>query len=312
MVLLIPFFKVAIKSSRRHPSSAKYTWNSFLNVSIRNVTMQRRLVVTISIAYFAAFLGVGIVIASLGPVMLALSAQTGAEVDDLAFLFTSRAVGYLLGSIVGGALVDKIPGHRLMFAGLIANSVATAMFPLLKSIPLLALLSSVQGLTMGFLDTGMPLPAVVIALLPTLTLHSHQRAFALVAWRQKRALDASYALLFWNWRFGIASFCARVAKPHVVISHCLLDIFSDFVSFRGFFPVFAQSQSSSGLSAREHRRKLRVYFHVTPNAARRVVPAVPCRSLARCVRGQRGVVWRLRACVLAPALGLGRGLFFCL
>ena len=154
MVLLIPFFKVAIKSSRRHPSSAKYTWNSFLNVSIRNVTMQRRLVVTISIAYFAAFLGVGIVIASLGPVMLALSAQTGAEVDDLAFLFTSRAVGYLLGSIVGGALVDKVPGHRLMFAGLIANSVATAMFPLLNSIPLLALLSSVQGLTMGFLDTG--------------------------------------------------------------------------------------------------------------------------------------------------------------
>jgi FHS family Na+ dependent glucose MFS transporter 1 len=116
--------------------------------------MQRRLVVAISIAYFAAFLGVGIVIASLGPIMLALSAQTGAEVDELAFLFTSRAVGYLLGSIVGGALVDKIPGHRVMFAGLIANSVATAMFPLLKSIPLLALLSSVQGLTMGFLDTG--------------------------------------------------------------------------------------------------------------------------------------------------------------
>jgi sugar phosphate permease len=122
--------------------------------------MQRRLVVSISIAYFVAFFGVGVVIASLGPIMLALSIQTGAEVDNLAFLFTSRAVGYLLGSVVGGALVDRIPGHRLLFSGLIANSVATGLFPFLRSIPLLAVLSSVQGLTMGFLDTGIAVAAI--------------------------------------------------------------------------------------------------------------------------------------------------------
>lgn len=116
--------------------------------------MQRRLVVGISIAYFIAFFGVGLVIASLGPIMIALSVQTSAAVDDLAFLFTSRAVGYLLGSVVSGALVDKLPGHRLMCAGLAANSVATGAFPLTSSIPLLAALSSVQGLAMGVLDTG--------------------------------------------------------------------------------------------------------------------------------------------------------------
>jgi hypothetical protein len=103
------------------------------------------------------------VLASLGPVMLALSVQTGAELDDLAFLFTSRAVGYLLGSIISGYLVDKVPGHRLMFAGLLANSVATGLFPLMKSIPPLAGLSSVQGLTMGFLDTGIEVAAVATA-----------------------------------------------------------------------------------------------------------------------------------------------------
>ena len=106
--------------------------------------MRRPLVVGISVAYFIAFFGVGLVIASLGPIMLALSLQTGAEVDDLSFLFTSRAVGYLSGSVIGGVLVDKVPGHRLMFAGLMANCVATGLFPLLKSIPLLAALSSVQ------------------------------------------------------------------------------------------------------------------------------------------------------------------------
>jgi FHS family Na+ dependent glucose MFS transporter 1 len=133
--------------------------------------MQRRLVVGISIAYFFAFFGIGLVIASLGPIMLALSIQTHAAVDDLAFLFTSRAVGYLLGSVVSGALVDKVPGHRLMFAGLAANAVATAVFPLTSSLPLLAVWSSVQGVAMGFLDTG------ILALAPTLHFahHAHQQ-----------------------------------------------------------------------------------------------------------------------------------------
>jgi MFS family permease len=63
-------------------------------------------------------------------------------------------VGYLLGSVVGGVLVDKVPGHRLLFAGLLANSVATGALPSLSSIPLLAAATSAQGLAMGFLDTG--------------------------------------------------------------------------------------------------------------------------------------------------------------
>jgi FHS family Na+ dependent glucose MFS transporter 1 len=153
------------------------------------------LVVGISIAYFVAFFGVGLVIASLGPIMIALSVQTSAAVDDLAFLFTSRAVGYLLGSVVSGALVDKLPGHRLMCAGLAANSVATGVFPFTGSIPLLAALSSVQGLAMGVLDTGIMalLPLLYIPLLPLLTIPtvSDQRAPALAARQSQRPLDAS-------------------------------------------------------------------------------------------------------------------------
>jgi FHS family Na+ dependent glucose MFS transporter 1 len=131
-----------------------YFFSECVAASINLGDMHRHLVISISVAYFIAFFAVGIVLASLGPVMLALSVQTGAEVDDLAFLFTSRAVGYLFGSVISGVLVDKVPGHRLMSAGLLANSVATGLFPLMKSIPPLAALSSVQGLTMGFLDTG--------------------------------------------------------------------------------------------------------------------------------------------------------------
>jgi FHS family Na+ dependent glucose MFS transporter 1 len=108
----------------------------------------------ISVSYFLAFGGLGLVIASLGPIMLALSEQVEAELNELAFIFSSRATGYLAGSILGGLLVDRVPGHRLLFASLCLTAVATALIPLATSVGVLAVLTSMQGLAMGFLDTA--------------------------------------------------------------------------------------------------------------------------------------------------------------
>ena len=108
----------------------------------------------ISVSYFLAFGGLGLVIASLGPIMLALSEQVEAELKELAFIFSSRATGYLAGSILGGLLVDRVPGHRLLFASLCVTAVATALIPLATSVGVLAVLTSMQGLAMGFLDTA--------------------------------------------------------------------------------------------------------------------------------------------------------------
>ena len=192
--------------------------------------MRRPLVIGISVAYFIAFFGVGLVIASLGPIMLALSLQTGAEVDDLAFLFTSRAVGYLCGSVIGGVLVDKVPGHRLLFVGLMANSVATGLFPLLKSIPLLAVLSSVQGLTMRFLDTGVAAAAFAVV---AAAYYSQQRtSFCCGCTGTRVALGCrrcTVALVSAHWYPHCSFELPRVPHHHFM---ALFGLFLSFCSYR--------------------------------------------------------------------------------
>jgi MFS transporter, FHS family, Na+ dependent glucose transporter 1 len=107
-----------------------------------------------SAAYSATQLAMGLVLASLGPVMLALTAQTAASVDELAVIFSARALGHVGGCIIGGWLLDKLRGggHRLMVASLLALSACTALQPMTRSVGALACLTALQGVGMGFLD----------------------------------------------------------------------------------------------------------------------------------------------------------------
>ena len=43
----------------------------------------------------------GLVLASLGPVMLALTAQTSSSLEQLSVIFSARAVGHVAGCVVG-------------------------------------------------------------------------------------------------------------------------------------------------------------------------------------------------------------------
>ena len=109
-----------------------------------------------SLSYFATQLAMGLVLASLGPVMLALAAQTSASIEDLAAILSARALGHVAGCIVGGWLLDKAGGggggHRLMVGSLLALGVSTALQPSAGSVGALACLTAVQGVAMGFLD----------------------------------------------------------------------------------------------------------------------------------------------------------------
>eukprot|EP00965_Chrysotila_dentata_P130376 4310880-Pleurochrysis_carterae.AAC.2 len=62
----------------------------------------------ISTGYFLSFFGIGCVLAGLGPIISALSAQLDMPTAELGFLFTARALGYLAGSAFGGVLVDRL------------------------------------------------------------------------------------------------------------------------------------------------------------------------------------------------------------
>lgn len=104
--------------------------------------------------YFALFVALGLVTSTLGPTLPALAGQTGVKLDRISVLFTSHALGYLLGALLGGRLYDRMAAHPLLAAMLALMAVATALVPLIPSLWLLAAVWLLVGLAGGALDVG--------------------------------------------------------------------------------------------------------------------------------------------------------------
>lgn len=107
-----------------------------------------------TLTYYAAFIALGLTTASLGPTLLGLSKQTGSELSQISYLFTTRALGYLVGSFIGGRMYDRLPSHRTMAAALLAIAALLALVP---TIPLLWVLTAILlgvGFAEGVVDVG--------------------------------------------------------------------------------------------------------------------------------------------------------------
>lgn len=104
--------------------------------------------------YFAVFASLGLILASLGPALPYLAGRLGRNVDDLAFLFSARAMGSVGGALLGGYLYDRRPGHPLVALMLVILGVAIFLFPQAWLLPLLALALFVAGTSEGMLGVG--------------------------------------------------------------------------------------------------------------------------------------------------------------
>ena len=107
-----------------------------------------------TIGYFAAFAILGVVLASLGPTLPGLAAHTGSEIDEISFLFVARSFGTLLGALLAGRLFDRLPGHPILIATLLAMAFMLCLTPLLPWLGVLALALMLLGLSEGTLDVG--------------------------------------------------------------------------------------------------------------------------------------------------------------
>jgi FHS family Na+ dependent glucose MFS transporter 1 len=107
-----------------------------------------------TVAYGAVFAIVGLETAALGPTLPGLAAQIGVDLDQASLFFTTHALGYLVGSLVGGRLYDRVPGHPVMAAMLYSLAVILGLVPLVPSLPLLAVAWLIAGLAGGALDVG--------------------------------------------------------------------------------------------------------------------------------------------------------------
>lgn len=107
-----------------------------------------------TVGYFAAFVVLGLVTASLGPTLPGLAERTGTDLAEISLLFTTWSLGYLLGSVLAGWLYDRVPSHPVLTVVLVTMAAAMALVP---TIPLLWLLAAVMlllGTAGGMLDVG--------------------------------------------------------------------------------------------------------------------------------------------------------------
>lgn len=107
----------------------------------------------LTLVYCGAFLCLGLLLAGLGPSLPSLGRNTNTTDEKMGRTVTSRALGYLTGSI-SGPIFHKLPGNRMVAASLAIISVFCFLIPHMTSFILLCVLFYFQGLSMGMLDTG--------------------------------------------------------------------------------------------------------------------------------------------------------------
>ncbi|XP_053566839.1 sodium-dependent glucose transporter 1 [Bombina bombina] len=102
----------------------------------------------------AAFLGLGMAIAVLGPTFPDLAMNVDSSVANISYIFVGRSSGYLGGSVIGGILFDCMNHHLLLGTSMLATAAGLYAVPFCRKAFLLTGVMSIVGLAMGFLDTG--------------------------------------------------------------------------------------------------------------------------------------------------------------
>ncbi|HEY6331042.1 MAG TPA: MFS transporter [Blastocatellia bacterium] len=105
-------------------------------------------------AYFIAFVALGLGMAALGPTLPGLAHQTHVNTGGISYLFTLRSFGFLLGSLFSGRFYDRLPGHRVMAAMILAMSATMALLPIAGSLAILLTVMLALGTAEGALGVG--------------------------------------------------------------------------------------------------------------------------------------------------------------
>src|SRR5512134_2184162 len=105
-------------------------------------------------AYYTAFILLGLGMAAEGPTLLKLAEHTSSTLDQISLIFFFGSLGYLLGSLFGGRIYDRVSGHRFMAGVLVFMGILIALVPVATSLLLLLVIVLILGLTKGALDVG--------------------------------------------------------------------------------------------------------------------------------------------------------------
>jgi len=106
------------------------------------------------ILYFSSYIYIGMASAVFGPSLLKLVEQTGSTLSEISLIFPTRAISYLVGSLLAGFLFDKYKGHKLLIRILPFMAIALVLIPFSKTPIVLILISMVMALATALVDVG--------------------------------------------------------------------------------------------------------------------------------------------------------------
>jgi MFS transporter, FHS family, Na+ dependent glucose transporter 1 len=108
----------------------------------------------LAFVFYAAVLLEGIMLASIGPTLDALSDKSGSTTGQISILFTFNSLGYITGSLLAGRLYARLRGNGVLAVALVWMAVLTATIPLLASLWLMIVVFTLIGLSIGLIDVG--------------------------------------------------------------------------------------------------------------------------------------------------------------
>ena len=104
--------------------------------------------------YLSSFMLVGLSIVALGPALTELRERSGSDIGSIGVLFSAQAVGYIIGSLGAGPLLDRLPGHRVFAGSLTLLGIGLAAVPSVRSLSGLIIVFAIMGIGASGVDVG--------------------------------------------------------------------------------------------------------------------------------------------------------------
>jgi FHS family Na+ dependent glucose MFS transporter 1 len=107
-----------------------------------------------TMGYYVAFVGLGLIMASLGPTLNELAHLTHSPLSDISILFSARAFGGLIGAWLGGRFYDHRAGHPVMVRVVCIMAALALVIPWVSWLWLLVGAMLTLGIAESTLDVG--------------------------------------------------------------------------------------------------------------------------------------------------------------
>ncbi len=82
-----------------------------------------------TVAYYLAFLMVGLATAALGPSIPSFAGNTGVSIATIGGLFVFQRIGYIAGSLGGGPLLDRLSGKHILATAMVVMAIGLFLLP---------------------------------------------------------------------------------------------------------------------------------------------------------------------------------------